>query len=75
MLFSLFRFDFFVFIGSIHQPELGEDDADMMYMNKGALLVWLRALSVTSVVSVECLVGSLVRRRQLLNFQKSDDIQ
>ena len=70
-----FDLTFFVFIGPLHQPELGKDDADMIYMNKSALLVWLRALSVTSVVSVVCLVGSLVKRRQLLNFQKSDDIQ
>ena len=58
-----FDLTLFVFIGSIHQPELGEDDADMIYMNKGALLVWLCVLSVTSVASVMCLVGSLIKKR------------
>ena len=57
-----FDLTFFVFIGSIHQPELGEDDADMIYMNKGALLVWLCVLSVISVASVVCLVVLLIKK-------------
>ena len=57
----------------MHQPELEEDD--MIYMNRSAILVWLCVLSVISVASVVCLVVLLIKRGQLLNFQKSDGIQ
>ena len=52
-----------MFIGSIHQPELGEDDADIIYMNRSAILVWLRVLSVISVTTVVCLEILLAKKR------------
>ena len=63
MVFSSFGFGFSVFIGSIHQPELGEDDADIIYMNRSAILVWLSLLSVISVTAAVCLVILLVKKR------------
>ena len=61
---------FSVFIGSLHQPELGEDDAEVIYMNRSALLVWLCVLSVISVTAVVCLVILLIKNRATPKLSK-----